>query len=185
MGLFDLFDSFTGDGFGSSILDIGQAAVGGFAQNLNVGQTVSYPVYQPTYPMQQYPEPQPVMASVPMVARAAASGIAAWSVRYPSLWQAIQKMRGNGAKVTIDRLYSMMRQWGPTALAGVIGSGAVAELISYKTTHKSRRMNVANTRALRRSLRRLKGFDRLSHRVSTQLSTSCRSPRRSRFTKKC
>ena len=121
----------------------------------------------------------PVAAgSVPMAARAAAAGIAAWSVRYPALWQALQKLRAQGTKVTIERLWTQLRQFGPQTLSAVIGAAAVADLIAYRTTHKRRRMNVANTRALRRSVRRLRGFERLSNRVSAQLASSCRTRKR-------
>jgi hypothetical protein len=47
----------------------------------------------------------------------------------------------------------------------------VSELVTFSTTKRARRkrMNPANTRALRRSLRRLQSFERLSSRVSQQL----------------
>lgn len=168
--LFDLGSSFFGDTGGSILSDV----VGGFASNLNLGVPTSYPIYQPTPPPVPAPSYPTAAGQVPMAARAAAAGIAAWSVRYPSLWQALQKLRAQGSRVTIERLWGQLRQWGPATLSTVIGAAAVADLIAYRTTHKRRRMNVANTRALRRSVRRLKGFDRLSHRVSATLATTCR-----------
>jgi len=118
-------------------------------------------------------QPMPVSsASVPMVARAAAAGIARWSVSFPSLWQALQKYRASGVHMSIAKLWSMFRRVGPTVLATYIGAAAVSDLVTYKATHKVRRMNPANSRALSRSLRRLKSFERLSTRVSAQLSRS-------------
>lgn len=123
------------------------------------------------------PQAIPVMAgAVPMVA-----GVARWAMKFPSLWQALQKFRAQRIQMTPDKLYMALRRFGPATLSAMIGAAAVSDLITYKATHKSRRMNVANTKALRRGLRRLKGFDRLSVRVSQQLSRSCK-PRRS---KKC
>jgi hypothetical protein len=125
--------------------------------------------------------PQPVMASVPMAARAVAAGLPAWSARFPALWQALQKLRAQGTKATIEQLYGLLRKWGPASLSTVIGAAAVADLVSYRMRHKPRRMNPANTKALRRSLRRLKSFDRLSTRVSQQLARNCKK----RSYKKC
>lgn len=180
MGLFDSFSLFDDasdfGGLGTSILDIGQTVLGGFASNLNLGVPTSYPV-------QSFPQPMPGPAyptaagQVPMAARAAAAGIAAWSVRYPALWQALQKLRAQGTKATIEKLYSMLKSYGPATLSTVIGAAAVADLISYRVSHKRRRMNVANTHALRRSLRRLRGFDHLAGRVKMQLASSCRKKR--------
>lgn len=149
--------------------------VGGFTSSL--AQPVSRPMQMPTG--QAYPT---AAGSVPMAARAVAAGLPAWSARFPALWQALQRLRAQGTKASLEQLYQMLRKWGPTSLSTVIGAAAVADLVSYRMSHKRRRMNPANTRALRRSLRRLKSFDRLASRVSTQLSRSCRAPRRS---KKC
>lgn len=179
------------DGFGDLVADVGTSffsgggdfswgefagdIVGGFSQNFT--QPVSRPMQN--YPVQATPT---AAGGVPMAARAVAAGLPAWSARFPSLWQALQRLRASGNKASLEQLYSMLRKWGPTSLSTIIGAAAVADLVSYRMSHKRRRMNPANTRALRRSLRRLKSFDRLSTRVSMQLSKSCRAPRRS---KKC
>ena len=131
------------------------------------------------------PEAQPVMSSVPMVARAAAAGIARWSAQFPNLWQAIQKLRASGQSVTVEKLYAALKKFGPVAMAGVIGAQAVSELIMYRTTHKRRRMNVANTRALRKSIRRLRGFEKLSHRVTAQLASVASRGRHRRSSGRC
>ena len=169
MGLFDsvtgLLDSSsqsTPDLFGNSgfVSDI----LGGL-NDLSSGQSgTPVPV--------SYPSAMPAMAQVPMVAQAAAAGVARWAVSFPSLWQAIQKYRAVRVPMTIGKLWSMFKKVGPSVLATYIGAAAVADLVTYKATHKNRRMNVANTHALRRSLRRLKGFEKLSHRVSAQLGRS-------------
>lgn len=183
------------DGLGDIFGDLGTAYVtggmeggdfswGGFAGDVLGGFTSSFvqPVGRPvaTLPaVQSYPV---AAGTVPMAARAVAAGLPSWSARFPALWQALQRLRAQGTKASVEQLYSMLRKWGPASLSTIIGASAVADLVSYRMTHKRRRMNPANTRALRRSLRRLKSFDRLAGRVSMQLSRSCS---RKRSTKKC
>lgn len=183
MGLFDLSDIFDanisgGDLLGFGLNLFGPTNVGGqSSQQLDFGLPVSYPIYNPSFPEQG--TAVPVLAgSVPMAAMAGAAGLVRWSARFPSLWQALQKFRAQRIPMTVEKLYGALRKFGPQALTGIVGAAAVADLITYKATHKSRRMNVANTKALRRGLRRLKGFERLSSRVTTQLSRSCGSRRR-------
>jgi hypothetical protein len=168
MGLFDgitgILDSSSSDN-GTTTDIFGNAggisdALGGLGQFDSVSASPSVPVN--AYAM-------PVMAQVPMIAQAAASGIVRWAVKFPSLWQALQKYRAAGISMSVSKLWRMFKQVGPTAMAGAIGVAALMDLMTYKSTHKNRHMNVANTHALRRSLRRLKGFERLSHRVSAQL----------------
>lgn len=184
MGLLDSFFGDVGSTVDTSISDIFGTdtgfvsdILGGFSAPSS-GVPVNYA--QPV----SYPMAQPVMGSVPMVARAAAAGIARWSVQFPSLWQALQKYRAAGISMTIAKLWSMFKKVGPSVLATYIGAQAVADLVTYKATHKGRRMNVANTRALGRSLRRLKGFEKLSHRVSAQLGRAA-SRGRSRRSGRC
>lgn len=173
------------DGF---LTELAGDVIGGVAEDFSFGGFVGdalssfapQPVARPISSMGGYP--QPVMASVPMAARAVAAGLPAWSARFPALWQAIQKLRAQGTKATVEQLYGLLRKWGPASLSTVIGAAAVSDLVSYRMRHKPRRMNPANTKALRRSLRRLKSFDKLAGRVKTQLSGSC-SKRRSY--KKC
>lgn len=174
-----LFDGFLSDFAGDALGDIASGFdFGGF-----VGGAVSEFVRQPVaMPVSYGGMAQPVMASAPpLAARAIAAGLPAWSARFPALWQAIQRLRAQGTKATIEHLYQLLRKWGPTALSSIIGAAAVADLVSYRMKHKPRRMNPANTKALRRSLRRLKSFDRLSTRVSVQLSRNCKK----RTFKKC
>lgn len=178
MGLFDLVDSIfdpdSGGGFfGNVIQEIGGGFMGG-SYGGQPQQTMSYG--QPSYAMAG----TPVMGSVPAVAaRAVAAGLPMWASRFPSLWQALARLKGSGSKMSVDKLLGALRKWGPTALSGMIGAQAVSELITYSMVRKRRRMNPANSRALRRSLRRLRAFDNLSHRVTTQLK-SCAPARRKR-----
>jgi hypothetical protein len=185
MGLFDsiagtvtgLFDSGSGPGIdstGNSGL-IGDL-MGGFSSlsSFDPGTPAVLNGSGPSMNASSYPM-VPTMGSVPMLGRAAAAGIARWSVTFPSLWQALQRYRASGIAMSIPKLWRMFKSVGPNVLAGYIGAAAVADLVTFKATHKNRRMNVANTRALGRSLRRLRGFERLSHRVSIQLGRAARS----------
>lgn len=161
MGLFDpitdLFSSVVSGVLGGPTY---QSNVGGSYQPSTSGSFLPV-TYSPEYPMAQ-----PVMAAAPMVM----TGTRALMARFPSLWAALTAMSERfGTRITVDRLWSMFKQFGP-GIGALIGVEALQELMVYRATHKRRRMNVANTKALRRSVRRLKGFDRLSHRVSGQLA---------------
>jgi hypothetical protein len=147
----------------SNLTSIAAPIIGAFAQ----------PVANPIpsmYPGNPVPaQPYPV-AQVPMVQRAVTAGLPRWSAMVPSLWQFVRtKFPMMSPSTAVTGLMSLLSKYGPTALSSFIGAAVVSELLGYKVTKKRRRMNVANTRALRRSLRRLKGFNRLSHRVSAQL----------------
>lgn len=186
MGLFDglvnsVFDSFGFDTVGDIAGEFTSNFLGGFSQQ----QPVSYmmPSYSPPPAyggVQAYPTAAgQVPAAVVAAAGAVARYIPKWSVVYPNLWQAIQKMLANGMKgVTVEKLWSMLKRFGPSVLATMIGAAAVSDLIAFKTVRKKRRMNPANSRALRRSLRRLHSFDRLAGRVKSQLGASCRVRKR-------
>lgn len=118
---------------------------------------------------------QPVMgSSVP--ALAAAGALVGRSLRnFPSLANAIAALRARGIRATAESLWTMLKKFGPNALvaSGFMTAAAISDLMYYKSTHKRRRMNPANTRALRRSLRRLRSFDHLATRVKHQLSSAC------------
>lgn len=161
MGLFDpitsLFNTAVSDVLGPTGLF--GSDMGGSSQPGTSGSFLPV-TYSP-----EYPQATPVMAAAPMVV----SGTRALMARFPSLWAALTALSQRfGTRITVDRLWSMFKQFGP-GIGALIGVEALQELMVYHSTHKRRRMNVANTKALRRSLRRLKGFDRLSHRVSRQL----------------
>jgi hypothetical protein len=168
MGLFDsltsLIPSALSDVFGSGSNAIsGGSNVGG----LDTG-TSPFPVNYPTVPEYgtPYPQAQPVMGTAPMII----AGGRALALRFPSLFASLTVLSQRfGTRISVERLWGMFKTFGP-GIAALIGAEALQELMVYHSVHKRRRMNVANTKALRRSVRRLKGFDRLAHRVSSQLA---------------
>lgn len=180
MGLFDgVFDLF-GSAVSGLLGESDATGVGGSGTYGASSLSVNYPPYQP----QSFPEQPayPVMSSMPAVM----GGVARWASQFPNLWQAVQRLRANyRVPMSVDKLWSMLRSSGPQFLVSLIGAAALNELFVYRSTHKSRRMNVANTKALRRSVRRLKGFDRLSHRVSSQLSRVGGGGRRRSSSRRC
>lgn len=184
MGLFDLFTDLSSGNYLSAFGDVFSSSGG------SVGTPTAY-LPQPvsgSFPVDQGGggDVYPVMGSAPMVAQAVAAGIPRWAARFPNLWQAITKIIATTrTHVTPERLLTLLRKYGPGFLVNVIGAAAVSELMLYQATHKRRRMNVANTKALRRGLRRLKGFEKLSHRVSAQLSRTASRGRSSRRAGKC
>lgn len=176
MGLFDdvfsTFDNAVSNIFGGNSSTSG-SYLGG-SNEPNSFLPVSYPAFQ----TQQFQNPvtyaQPVMASMPAIAAGGAMAVRSLA-RFPALFVAVSSLAQQyGKRFTPEMLWRMLKNNGPALVGGLIGSAALNELAIWKSTHKSRRMNVANTRALRRSLRRLKGFDRLSHRVSAQLHRGSR-----------
>jgi hypothetical protein len=184
MGLFDFIDDIFSTDDGGSFL--GDLAGGFFSGIFDGGSRATQVSYLPGYSFpESFPQPMVRTAAPPLVARAVAAGLPSWSARFPALWQALQRLRASGAKVTVEQLRSMLKKWGPAALTAYIGGSAVADLMTYDATRKRRRINPANARALRRSMRRLKSFDRLSHRVSMQLSRTCRTRRVHRVSKTC
>lgn len=175
MGIFDLAaDALSGDWGGL----LGDVFGTGFDSVSQPTQLVSYNPYLNQVGYQQ-PMAQPVMAAAPAIATAA-TGVARWAMRFPNLWQYIQKLYANTrVRMSPEKLLGLLNKYGPAAMTTMVGAQVVSELMMYKATHKRRRMNVANTHALRRSLRRLRGFDHLAGRVKSQLAHSCHT-RRSR-----
>lgn len=175
MGLFDFFEDSASGLLSTGLQALGLGGtqdMGGLSSSgLDFGVPVSYPIYQPTYPISDSMGLPTSAGSVPMVARAVAAGLPRWSAAFPRLWQFITTRfpRINPSRA-LSTLQSLSRKWGPTAMIGLLGIETYNELLMYSTTHKRRRMNPANTKALRRSMRRLKGFERLAHRVSGQLA---------------
>jgi hypothetical protein len=170
MGIFDaigsVFDTAISDvtGVFAPATDISSGSVG----NLGGGGYV-VPM-TPTYSTAQF-SPAGMMVQNPVQLGAVVAGGRALMTRFPQLWSALVALTQQfGRKFTVENLRGMIRKYGPGLVVGLIGQAAMIELSVYDATHKRRRMNVANVRALRRGLRRLKGFERLSHRVSAQLS---------------
>lgn len=107
-----------------------------------------------------------------------------WATQFPALWQLVMKLRaaaGGSVSAIIERLWSLVKKFGPQAViaAGVMTAEQLAQLTFFKTSRRARRKyNPANVKALRRSMRRLAGFDRLASRVRGQLA--CMTPSRAR-----
>jgi hypothetical protein len=177
MGLFDDITSTLGSAFSDVFGGASGSQGGSYLGGLDTG-TSPFPVSSfPTVPeySNPYPMGQPTASMMPMIA-----GAARWALQFPNLWQALQRIRANyRVAISVDKLWGMVKSMGPNVIVGLIGAAALQELFVYHSTHKRRRMNVANTKALRRSVRRLKGFDRLSHKVSSQLSRVGGTRRRS------
>lgn len=114
----------------------------------------------------------PVMSTLPAI-RGGAAGMGAIAGRvggavgrsffnkYPNLATAIQGFRNMGKNVKRAQLYSMLKRFGPDFLiaGGILSAAAISELMMAGPGH--RRMNPANSHALRRAARRIKGFHKL------------------------
>lgn len=91
--------------------------------------------------------------------------------RFPLLYGALQIWRSRGVRLTVEKLWSMARRFGPQFLvsAGILSLGALTELMLAHGTKKRRRMNTLNPHALQRSVRRLAGFQRRAAKVNALL----------------
>jgi hypothetical protein len=85
--------------------------------------------------------------------------------KYPNLATAIQGYRNMGKNVTRAKLWSLVKRFGPELVisGGILTAAAVSELMVAGPGR--RRMNPANVKALRRSLRRMESFHKLCARV--------------------
>ncbi len=101
------------------------------------------------------------MAAVPAIARGAATVGRSLFNRFPNLATGIQRLRNAGQNVSRAKLYSVMKRFGPEFLisGGLLTAAAVQELAVAGSGR--RRMNPANAKALRRSVRRIESFHRL------------------------
>lgn len=102
----------------------------------------------------------PTAAAMPMI-RGGAMVARGFFNKFPALATAMQQLRARGITVKRSQLWSMLKRFGPEALVGggLLTAGAVSELMVAGPGH--RRMNPANVKALRRSMRRLESFHRL------------------------
>lgn len=176
MGLFDSLDSFSLGDFTS-----------GLADQINWGDVLNTGVQLGVSALSQ-PSAVPVMAKVPQVipalpsvggavARAGAAVGRKFFDKWPNLAVGLQKLKNAGQNVNRAKLYSMLKRFGPDFLisAGILTAAAVSELAMAGPGH--RRMNPANSKALRRAARRIKGFHKLcSH--SDLIKTHRRAPSR-------
>jgi hypothetical protein len=103
----------------------------------------------------------PAMSAAGAVARVGATVGRGFFSRFPNLATAIQGLRNQGQNVTRAKLYGVMKRFGPEFLVtgGLLTAAAVNELAVAGPGY--RRMNPANVRALRRSVRRIESFHRL------------------------
>lgn len=162
MGLFDDISSV----FSNAVTDV----LGSSGSYLGGPSQPSAPSgYLPVTYQPEYQGMTQNVQALPMAAGALAVG-SKLAQKFPALWAALSVLSQRFGKIiSPEKLWSMFKTWGP-GVAALVGIDALNELMVYRATHKRRRMNVANTKALRRSVRRLKGFEKLSHRVSGQLS---------------
>jgi hypothetical protein len=103
----------------------------------------------------------PAMSAAGAVARTGAVVARGFFNRFPNLATAIQTLRNGGMNVSRAKLYGVMKRFGPEFLVtgGLLTAAAVNELAVAGPGY--RRMNPANVRALRRSVRRIESFHRL------------------------
>jgi hypothetical protein len=106
-----------------------------------------------------------MLAAAPRISGAVATVGRSFFNRYPNLATAIQGYRNMGKKVTRAKLWSLVKRFGPEIVVsgGILTAAAVNELMIAGPGH--RRMNPANVKALRKSLRRLESFHKLCARV--------------------
>jgi hypothetical protein len=114
---------------------------------------VSYPVAQ------AMPVAAKAAPAIQSLARAGAVVGRRFFDKFPALATAIQTLRNQGKNISRSKLYSLLKRFGPDFLIGIIGASAVQELMLAGPG--TRRMNPANSKALRRAARRIKSFHRL------------------------
>lgn len=161
------FDDFSFD-FGSVVDSTYDMLEGVSWSDVTDLASTGFQAYQTLQPSSS-PQAIPVMSKVPAVVGSVGSAVARTGAvvgrsffnKWPNLATAIQKMRNAGQNVSRSKLYSMLKRFGPEFLvtAGIMSAAAVSELALAGPGH--RRMNPANSKALRRAQRRLKSFHRL------------------------
>jgi len=121
----------------------------------------------------------PVMAAAGPIMRGGAMVARGVFNKFPNLALAIQQLRARGIAVKRAQLWSMLKRFGPEVLitGGILTAAGVSELMMAGPGH--RRMNPANVKALRRSMRRLESFHRLCQ-TADRLRSRGRSKSRSR-----
>lgn len=185
MGLFDWFSSDSGDsllgnlfggdggGLGSELVNA-SLGVGDYLDNEYQAPSAT-PVRQVTSSASAMPVAMGSLLPSAMVTR----GLA----RFPNLLMALQGWRGKGVSLTTSKLSAMLRKFGPNFLvtAGILTAGAVTDLLMYNASHRRRRMNPLNPRALSRATRRLCSFERRAARVHSSLAQVARRGKRKAF----
>lgn len=185
-------------GIGQALGGINTSAYGNISQILGAGATiagaalapspsyVSGPVYgaMPTYPSQA-PVVQTAAGSVPVFAAAGAAASALARVVQPILFKIATKL-GLRRMPSLQTAMNMIRKMAkllasPEAVAVALGitTAELATLITANSAKKRRRMNPANSKALRRAARRIKSFHRLCVHTDVLKSRGRRSGGRS------
>jgi hypothetical protein len=171
MGLFDLFgsgDSGAGGGFFDSTPSSSGSSIdwGGLLQS-GVGlatQLISRPAAASASLVPAVGAVGTAMRVGPLVGRT-------FMAAFPNLAGAIMRFKAQGIQMTAAKLLGAVKRFGPDAVVGLIGGAALNELYQAAASGRvhRRRMNPANGKALRRSLRRLAAFDTLCKRVRAHM----------------
>lgn len=109
-------------------------------------------------------------AAAPVVAAGVAAGAAAaFRVGTVALNTVVAAMRSAGVRATVTKAVAFVRRFGPQAavtfFAGFAGTELANRAVLEAAFIKRRRMNPGNTKALRRSIRRVQSFHRLCKRA--------------------
>jgi hypothetical protein len=169
MGLFDWFSDATdsllggdGGGLGTGLVDVALGA-GDYIDNEWSAPAAASPVR-----MINSPSGLSAGGMLAPIGGMVARGLS----RFPALAGAIAGWRGKGVSLTTSKLSAMLRKFGPQFLitAGILTASAVTDLMMYNATHKRRRMNSLNPRALSRATRRLCSFENRASKVHRVLS---------------
>jgi hypothetical protein len=186
-GLFDPTSTVSGGGLLTDILGT-QPQLG--------GSSLAFPVdYFPVPSMESFGvPPSSSILSMPQPLAVASAGVptAAISNAMRMIGFKVAQKVGLRSVPSLQRMMAMIRKMAkflaPAAVAAALGItlDEMAQVITANSRKKRRRMNPANTRALRRSLRRLESFDRLAGRVQVQLARGHSRPsKRRRYCPKC
>lgn len=138
--------------FGSSLLappaatQVGQ----GFMPGFSGGPMTQLAMRPPAVPRLPAPMPMPVPGAGPILG---------------ALRAIVEALRQQGARITVDRLVSFIRRFGPGAatvfLSSYVGEELARHGVFEALTKKRRRINAGNSKALRRAIRRVRSFHTL------------------------
>src|SRR2546428_10030013 len=99
--------------------------------------------------------------------------------RFPLLWGAIQVWRGRGVSMTAEKLWGLVRRFGPQLLitAGILSAGALSELLLWRTSRHPRRMNLLKPKTFTRATTPLLSFERRAAKGSMAPARVTPTPR--------
>jgi hypothetical protein len=147
---------------------LGGGIASAFAPTPSYATPVSYsPIYQPQQPVYQTPAPMPQAQPVGAFSVGAAAMTRLAAITAPILAKIAVKL-GLRARPSLNRAMDLIRKGAkllqsPEAVAAALGVtvAELATLITASNARKRRRMNPANSKALRRAARRIKSFHKL------------------------